>query len=138
MQIIQRFIFMCCLYSCNRYALTFYRIICAPLPLPLSSPPQRGAPSGTGPDAAPPATTSSLHRLPRAPYRPRVAAPKAVAPATARRHSTAVPRRLLLPRDCPPPRPPSRAPCRRPASRRGAGALDRGPSFASTPSRTAR
>jgi hypothetical protein len=48
-----------------------------------------------------PAAAPSLHRLPRAPSRPRAIVTKAATPVTALRHSTVVPQTLLHPRDYP-------------------------------------
>jgi hypothetical protein len=122
MQIILQFIFMCSLYSCN--ALTFYRIICAPLPLPPSSSATSRSPVFAGrcaiPSPAPTRTLSTAHR--------RHQGPCDHAPPLYCRPMEIIPSLKL------PPRPPPHAPCRRVASRRRVGALDCSPSFASTPS----
>jgi hypothetical protein len=123
--------FTCFLYSCNRCAITFYRIIYVPLPLPPSSPYHNAelhrALASTW-------LCWSLHWHPRAPYQPHDADSKAL--VIVHHHSTVVLWRLFSPRNYP--LPPPHAPRRRAASRREAHALDRGPSFNSTSFRMVR
>jgi hypothetical protein len=122
--------FTCCLYSCNRYAIIFYRIIYVPLPLPPSSPCRN-----TELHRALALTWLcwSLHWHPRtlstACHRLKGLRGRAP-PVHCCRLEIVLSSKLSLP--------PPHVPRRRVASRREADALDRSPSFTSTSFRMAR